>query len=275
VTGKLAVLAGRGPLPAQVVAAARAAGRDVFVLAIEGETEPALVQNLPHRWVPLGAVGQAIDALHAAKVDEVVLIGAVHRPALTSLRLDRRGMQLLARLGLRRVGDDGLLRLLVEELEREGFRVVGADTLIDDALAPEGALTTLAPDAEALHDIALGVEVASRLGELDVGQAAVVQQGLVVGVEASEGTDALLTRCAGLRRAGRGAILVKLKKPGQERRADLPTIGPETNRLAAETGIAGIAVQAGHGQIVERARVVEQADRAGLFLVGVAGPDSR
>jgi DUF1009 family protein len=271
VAGKLAVLAGRGPLPAQVVAAASAVGREVFVLAIEGETEPALVQNLPHRWVPLGAVGQAIDTLHAAEAQEVVLIGAVQRPALTSLRLDRRGMQLLARLGLRRLGDDGLLRLLVEELEREGFRVVGADTLIDDALVPEGPLTALAPDADALRDIALGVEVAARLGDLDIGQAAVVQQGLVLGVEAIEGTDGLLERCAGLRRAGRGGVLVKLKKPGQERRADLPTIGPDTVRLAAETGIAGIAVQAGHCLVLERDRTISTADRAGLFVVGVTG----
>jgi hypothetical protein len=180
-------------------------------------------------------------------------------------------MQILARLGLRRHGDDQLLRLIVEELEREGFRVVGADTLIADVLAPEGPMTALAPDADALRDIALGIEVAGRLGDLDIGQAAIVQQGLVLGVEAVEGTDALIARCAGLKRAGRGGILVKVKKPGQERRADLPTIGPHTVRLAAETGIAGIAVQAGHCLIIERAEVIAAADRAGLFVIGVAG----
>jgi UDP-2,3-diacylglucosamine hydrolase len=268
---KLGVLAGRGPLPAQVIAAARAGGAEVFVLAFEDQTDPELVLGLPHQWLPLGAVGRAIDALRAAQVEDVVLIGAMQRPALSSLGLDRRGMQLLARLGLRRRGDDQLLRLIVEELESEGFQVVGADTLIDDALVPEGPLTALAPDADALRDIALGVEVASRLGDLDIGQAAVVQQGLVLGVEAIEGTDRLLQRCAGLHRAGRGGILVKLKKPGQERRADLPTIGPDTIRLAAESGIAGIAVQAGHCLVIERQRMIAAADRAGLFVVGVAG----
>jgi DUF1009 family protein len=266
---RLAVLAGRGPLPAQVVAAARAQGKDVFVLAFEGETEPALVRNVPHRWLPLGAIGRAIEALHAAQVKDVALIGSVRRPSLASL--DRRGMQLLARLGLRRRGDDQLLRLIVEELESEGFRVVGADTLIEDALAPEGPMTALTPDAEAMRDIALGIEVAERLGALDVGQAAVVQQGLVLGVEAVEGTDALIARCAGLKRAGRGGVLVKVKKPGQERRADLPTIGPHTVQVAAEAGIAGIAVQAGQCLIVERAEMVAAADRAGLFVIGVAG----
>jgi DUF1009 family protein len=267
--GKLGILAGRGPLPAQVAAAVLARGTQVFVLAFEGATDPDLVRELPHRWVPLGAVGRAIDALRAAEVDEVVLIGAVRRPALASL--DRRGMQLLARLGLRRHGDDQLLRLIVEELEREGFRVVGADTLIEDVLAPEGQMTALAPDADAMRDIALGIEVAGRLGDLDIGQAAIVQQGLVLGVEAVEGTDALMARCAGLKRAGRGGILVKVKKPSQERRADLPTIGPHTIRVAAETGIAGIAVQAGQCLIIGRAEMIAAADRAGLFVIGVAG----
>jgi UDP-2,3-diacylglucosamine hydrolase len=268
---KLAILAGRGPLPAQVAAAALAQGTELFVLAFEGETDPELVRDLPHRWLPLGAVGRAIDALHAAKVEDVVLIGPVRRPALTSLGLDRRGLQLLARLGLRRRGDDQLLRLIVEELEGEGFRVLGADSLIGGALASEGPMTALAPDAEAMRDIALGLEVAARLGDLDIGQAAVVQQGLVLGVEAVEGTDALVARCAGLKRAGRGGVLVKVKKPSQERRADLPTIGPHTIRVAAEAGIAGIAVQAGHCLIVERAEMVAAADRAGLFVIGVAG----
>jgi DUF1009 family protein len=266
---RLGILAGCGPLPAQVVAAALARGAQVFVLAFEGETDPDLVRELPHRWVPVGAVGRAIDALRAAKVEEVVLIGAVRRPPLASL--DRRGIQLLARLGLHRHGDDQLLRLIVAELEGEGFRVIGADTLIEDVLATEGPMTVLAPDADAMRDIALGIEVAERLGDLDIGQAAIVQQGLVLGVEAAEGTDALIARCAGLRRPGRGGILVKIKKPRQERRADLPTIGPHTVRVAAGTGIAGIAVQAGQCLIIERAETIAAADRAGLFLIGVAG----
>jgi DUF1009 family protein len=265
----LAVLAGRGPLPAQVVAAALAQGKDVFVLAFEGETDPELVRDLPHRWLPLGAVGRAIDALRAAKAEEVVLIGGVRRPALTSL--DRRGMQLLAKVGWRSHGDNQLLRLIVEELEGEGFRVVGADALLEGALAPEGPMTELVPNADAMRDIALGVEVALRLGDLDVGQAAVVQQGLVLGVEALEGTDALIARCAGLKRAGRGGVLVKVKKPGQERRADLPTIGPDTVWGAAEAGLAGIAVHAGQCLIVERAETIAAADRARLFVIGVAG----
>jgi DUF1009 family protein len=268
----LAVLAGRGPLPALVIEAARARGREVFVLAFAGETDPALVDGLPHAWVALGAVGRTLRTLRASGAREVVMIGPVRRPALATLQLDARGMQLLARLGLRPRGDDRLLQAIVEELERDGFAVLGADELIGALLAPEGLLTQAGPDHQAGLDIALGATVALRLGELDVGQAVVVQQGLVLGVEAAEGTDRLLERCAGLKRAGPGGVLVKLKKPGQERRTDLPTIGPDTVRRAVAAGLDGIAVQAGHCLIVERACTVAAADRAGLFLLGIAGP---
>jgi DUF1009 family protein len=275
-TGKLAVLAGSGPLPSQLVGAARAAGRDVFVLAFEGETDPAVVEGVPHQWVALGAVGRALKALHAADARDVVMIGPVRRPSLATMKLDWRGLQVLTRLGLglrpgAGFGDDRLFRAIVGELESEGFRVIGADEVIDELLAPEGLLTRTVPDAAAARDIERGIEVATRLGELDVGQAVVVQQGLVLAVEAAEGTDQLLARCAGLRRDGPGGALIKLKKPKQERRADLPAIGPETVRAAAAAGLAGIAVHAGNCLIIERAGVIEAADRAGLFVIGVRG----
>lgn len=267
---RLAVLAGSGPLPQQVIGAARHAGRDVFVLAFEGETEPAAVDGVPHQWVPLGAVGGALKALRAAGSEEVVMIGPVRRPSFATMKLDWRGMQLLSKLGLRAgLGDDRLFQVIVGELEAEGFRVIGADEVMGTLLAPEGLLTRSAPDDAARRDIAQGVAVAARLGELDVGQAVVVQHGLVLGVEAVEGTDALLARCARLRRDGAGGVLVKLKKPGQERRADLPTIGPDTVDAAAAAGLAGIAVHAGNCLIIEQRAMVARADRRALFVIGV------
>jgi DUF1009 family protein len=175
---------------------------------------------------------------------------------------------MLGRLGVNH-GDDRLLGVVVQELEGEGFRVIGVDDVCRNLLAPEGPLTRARPDGVAGRDIALGIEVARRLGELDVGQAVVVQQSHVLGVEAAEGTDALLRRCAGLRREGPGGVLVKVKKPQQERRADLPTIGAETVRGAAAAGLRGIAVEAGHTLVVDRRRTVEDAAAAGLFIVGV------
>jgi UDP-2,3-diacylglucosamine hydrolase len=267
--GKLGVIAGGGPLPAEVIAAARAQGREVFVLAFEGETDPQTVLGQDHAWVSLGQVGRALQLLKAAEVAEVCMIGPVRRPSLTTLRLDWRAVRMLSRIGGLGAGDDRLFKLIVGELETEGLKVVGADEVQGGLLAPDGPLGRLVPDPEVEADIALGLRVARRLGELDIGQAVVVQQGLVLGVEAVEGTDRLLARCAGLRREGRGGVLVKVKKPGQERRADLPTIGPSTVGGAQAAGLVGIAVEAGQTLVVDRAALAAAADAAGLFVVGV------
>ena len=165
----------------------------------------------------------------------------------------------------------GCSRAVVKELEREGFRVIGADQLLDQAALPEGPLGQVRPDADALADIAHGMRLARAIGALDIGQAVVVQQGLVLGVEAIEGTDGLLRRCARLRRDGPGGVLVKAEKPGQERRADRPAIGPQTVILAAESGLRGIAAEAGATLVLDRDEVIRLADAAGLFVVGI-GP---
>ncbi len=270
---KLGVLAGRGLLPASVIEAAVADGRDVFVLAFEGETDPRVLEGRSHAWVALGEVGRAIRHLHDAAVEDVVMIGAIHRPSFTNMKMDFRGVQLFAKFGLRvGQGDNHLLKTITRELEGEGFRVVGADDLVRSIVASEGVMTRTKPGSSADRDVALGIEVASKLGILDIGQSVVVQQGTVLGVEAIEGTDALLARVAALKRTGPGGVLVKMKKPDQDRRADLPTIGDKTIEGAIAAGLEGVAVHAGHCLIVERERVVSAADRAGLFVIGVAGP---
>jgi UDP-2,3-diacylglucosamine hydrolase len=266
--GPLGVIAGGGGLPGRVIESCRAAGRAVFVVALQGEADPAIVEGVPHAWCRLGGAAAALDLLRAHGVGELVLAGGVRRPSLAALRPDWRAAKFLARVGYRALGDDGLLSAVVKELEREGFRVIGADQLLLEAELPEGPLGAVRPDADALADIAFGMRIARAIGALDIGQAVVVQQGLVLGVEAIEGTDELLRRCAGLRREGLGGVLVKAEKPDQERRADRPTIGPETVRLAAASGLRGIAAQAGATLIVDRAELIRLADAAGLFVVG-------
>jgi UDP-2,3-diacylglucosamine hydrolase len=267
--GRVGIIAGGGNLPRRLVDAARALGREVFVLAIAGAAEPATVDGVSHAWCRLGAAATGLALLRANDVSELVLAGGVHRPSLAALRPDWRAARLFARIGSRALGDDGLLSAVVAELEAEGFRVTGADDLLAAGLAAEGPLGMWRPSPQALADIARGVEVAKALGALDIGQAVVVQEGLVLGVEAIEGTDALLQRCAALSREGPGGVLVKVEKPGQERRADRPTIGPETVALAAETGLCGIAVEAGATIVLDREEVRAAADRTGLFVVGV------
>lgn len=265
----LGIIAGSGGLPGRVIGSCRAAGREVFVLALEGEADPTALADVPHAWCRIGGAATGLDVLRAHGVGELVLVGGVRRPSLAALRPDWRAAKFLARVGYRALGDDGLLSAVVKELEREGFRIVGPDQLLGEAELPEGPLGRHRPDADALADIAHGIRLARAIGALDIGQAVVVQQGLVLGVEAIEGTDGLLRRCAGLRRDGPGGVLVKTEKPGQEKRADRPTIGPRTVSLAAESGLSGIAAQAGATLIVDRAEVIRLADAAGLFVVGV------
>ena len=270
---KLGLIAGRGELPQLVLDAARAEGRPVFVLALEGQTAPELVAGAENAWIPMGSVGRGIDILKAAGVADVVFAGGVRRPSLLKLGLDGRAARLMAKLGKAALGDDKLLSVLIKELEDEGLHVVGADDLLSGLLAGEGVMGRCRPDEVAFADIDRGAEIARRLGALDVGQGVVVQQGIVLGVEAIEGTDALIARSAAVSREGPGGVLVKVKKPGQERRADLPTIGIATVRAAAAAGLRGIAVEAGNTLLLGRDAAIEAADAAGIFLVGIKVPE--
>lgn len=266
----LGILAGGGRLPGQVAAAAHAAGRPVFIVGLESFADPTVLAPWPHEVIRILAVGRILAALREHGCQDLVLIGPVRRPSLLGLRPDAEGARILARIGRAAfAGDDGLLAAVIKVLSEEGFRVVGAQDVLREALAPAGLLTRTAPDALALADIERGIAVARALGAVDVGQGCVVQQGVVLGVEAAEGTDAMLARCAGLRGPGPGGVLVKLVKPGQERRADLPTIGPETIRGAAGAGLRGVAFEAGGTILADRATAVAVADAAGIFLLGV------
>lgn len=266
---KVGIIAGNGVLPRRVIAGCQAAGRDFFVLAIEGEAKPETVAGVPHAWCRIGAAAAGLALLRENGVGDLVLAGGVRRPSVSALRPDWRGARFFARVGYRALGDDGLLSAVIREFEAEGFNVIPAEALIAGALAGEGPLGRHRPDHEAAADIARGVEVARVLGAADIGQSVVVQQGLVLGVEAIEGTDALMRRCAALRRDGPGGVLVKIAKPGQEGRADRPVIGPTTVAVAADSGLAGIAVEAGATIIIDRDAVVTAADARGLFVAGI------
>src|ERR1700761_7233528 len=266
----LGILAGAGRLPGQVAAAARAAGRDVFMVGLEGFAEPAVLAPWPHEVLRILAAGRILAALRAHGCQDLVMIGPVRRPSLLDLRPDAEGARLLARIG-RAVfaGDDGLLAAVIRVLTEEGFRVIGMHDILREAVAPAGVLTRATPDAQAMTDITRGVQVARSLGLVDVGQACVIQQGLVLAVEAIEGTDAMLARAGSLRRDGIGGVLVKLVKPGQDRRADLPTIGPDTVRYAAAAGLRGLAFASGATILTEREACLKMADAAEFFVLGL------
>jgi DUF1009 family protein len=267
---RLGIIAGGGRLPVKVAAAARAAGRAVFIVGLEGFADPAVLAPWPHEMRRLGAAARIIAALRDHGCQDLVMIGPVRRPSLLDLRPDAEGAKLLARIGRAAfAGDDGLLAAVIRVLTEEGFAVIGAQEIMREAVAPGGVLTNVTPDAQAMTDIKRGIQVARLLGAADVGQGCVVQQGLVLAVEAIEGTDAMLARAGALRRDGVGGVLVKLVKPNQDKRADLPTIGPDTVRHAVAAGLRGLAFEAQATILADREACLAVANAAGLFLLGL------
>lgn len=269
-TGMLGIIAGGGPLPGQVAAAAQAAGRGVFIAGLKGYAAPEVLSPFPHKFYRLGAIGAMIRAFRDRDCRDLVMIGPVRRPSFFSLRPDADGARLLGRIGKAAfLGDDGLLAAIVRVLSEEGFRVLGAHEIMTDVLAPEGLLTRAQPDNQAMADIKRGVEVLKVTGAADVGQACVVQQGLVLALETVEGTDAMLARIAAVMRPGPAGVLIKIAKPQQERRTDLPTVGPDTVRHAVNAGLRGVAFESGTTILVNRMQLIEIADAAGVFLLGI------
>jgi hypothetical protein len=270
---KIGIIAGGGKMPAQLVAACRAQGRAVFVLALKGHTdETTLPPDVPRDWITVGEGGRGFDILRKQGVRDIVMVGPIKRPSLKELAPDWRTVRFFAKASLRALGDDGLLKALVAELEHEGFKVVGVDALLKDLVAPAGIWGAHRPDAQGEADIQVGLKAARDLGARDLGQAAVAQQGQVLAVEDVEGTSALIKRAGTMKKPGAGPVLAKTAKPQQEMRTDMPTIGTDTVVAAAAAGFAGIAVQAGATLVVDRAQCIAAADATGLFLIGVTIP---
>jgi UDP-2,3-diacylglucosamine hydrolase len=270
--GKLGILAGSGELPLRLIEACRAQGRPYFVLGFAGSCDPATLQGQPHDFIRLGAGGSGLKILRANGVEELVMAGGVRRPSLAALRPDWRTTRFFLKIGMRALtdfGDDRLFRAIIGEFEVEGFRVVGADSILSNLVAPTGLLSHVAPDADAEADIRAGIAAARGHGAEDLGQAVVTRAGVAVDHEDAEGTDALLRRCAASGHA-QGGVLVKMAKPQQERRADLPAIGAQTVTGAAAAGLKGIAIEAGACLVLDRDAVVAAADRAGIFVIGVS-----
>ena len=270
------LIAAGGVMPFAVADSLLARGIQPVLFALKGACDPVAVERFRHHWISVGQVGRAMKLFRAENCSDLVFIGALVRPALSEIRLDWGTLRVLGRVWAAfRGGDDHLLSGIGRILEQDGFRMVGIKDVAPDLLVPEGCLTRTMPDENAAADIARGREVLRALSPFDIGQAAVVIDGHVVGVEDIEGTDGLLARVARLRRerrirakAGRG-VLVKAPKSGQDLRFDLPTVGPRTAEGAAAAELAGIAVVAGNTIVVEPQAMIEQADAAGLFVTGL------
>lgn len=277
--GPVCIVAGGGAFPAAVAEAVRAQGRDVVLALIQGFADPAL-ERYPHFWFRLGSLGTATARVKAFGAHEVVMVGTLTRPRVRDLGMDWTMLRLLPRIArLFRGGDNHLLSGVLGLVGEQGFRLIGAHEAAPALLLPEGRLGAMVPTAQDKADIALGLQVVRTLGPFDVGQGVIVVDGFVAAVEAAEGTDAMLARYGSLRQSGRlrfpagRGVLVKAPKPGQDRRVDLPSLGPATITRAAEAGLAGIAFEAGGVIVPDAQELVRTADAAGLFVLGI-GPEA-
>jgi DUF1009 family protein len=271
----LGLICGAGTVPFAVADAVRRRGRPVVLFPLRGWADAAAVAAYPHHWIALGQFGRFCRLARMERCRDLVLVGGLVRPSLSHLRLDwgaLRQMPLVIRSF--RGGDDHLLSGIGRMFEGAGFRMVGAHEVAPDITAPPGALGRLSPTAALEDDIARGFALLAATSAFDIGQAVVISGRRVLAIEAAEGTDAMLDRVAAMRESGRIAlpagagVLVKAPKRRQDRRFDLPSIGPDTVMRTAKAGLAGIAVIAGATIIAEPQRLIEAADGAGLFVVG-------
>jgi DUF1009 family protein len=266
---KIGLIAGEGDLPENIITECLKSGREIFVISIGNKT-PASLTKVPHIILGIASVGKAIKTLRSENVQNIIFAGGLKRPKLAALRPDTGSVKLMAQISKAKlIGDNSLLSIIIKFFENAGFKVLGAEEILNNLLMPAGIIGKIKPNKSAIKDIETGSGIASSIGNLDIGQSIIIQNGVVIGVEAVEGTDALMERCKKLQYDNAGGILVKMKKPMQDKRIDLPTIGAATIINAHKAGLQGIAVEAGGALIIDKASVIKKADELGLFIVGV------
>lgn len=272
---RIGILAGGGSLPSAVAQSALDHGNEIFIVGIQGEADPE-IEKFPHIWAKWGEVGKLLSAFAENKCSNLVIIGSVSRPDLSEISFDLGALKHMPKiLALTIGGDDSVLKNIVRFFEARGLIISGAHEVAPDLVAQSGRLGRHGPTEIDLTDIKRASDLLNALGPHDAGQAAIVAHEHVIAIEAAEGTDAMLERAAGLRQWGRAkknilaGVLMKKPKLGQELRIDMPVIGPKTVEGAIKAGLSGIAISAGYVLLADRKKMIDDADQAGLFIVGV------
>ncbi len=264
----IGLIAGQGDLPKQILDYCHHTQMPVHVIAFEGQTPVDTVAGVSHVWLKLGAVDPLFRFFRQHNVTHIVMAGGIKRPSISELSLDWTGTKLLARFGLGSKGDDGVLSAITDYLQEQGFEILSATDILP--LTSASGFLTDAVSVDYDDDINRGLAILNVLSDQDVGQAVVVQQGLVLGIEAVEGTAELIRRCASYKREGRKPVLIKSSKKGQSSKVDLPTIGLDTIQQCIDVGFAGLAIEAGKTQILNKNDVINLANRAGIFIKVIA-----
>lgn len=266
---KIGLIAGSGMMPVEIVASCRARGIEVHVAGLKPWAEEERYKDLDHVMARIGEVGKILNFFKSAGVKGIVLAGGIKRPSLKELVPDMEALKILAKVAITKANDDTLFRAVVNAIEERGFQVLGIEEIVPEMLFKEGVYGKIKPSEGDMDDIRRGVEVVRALGAVDVGQAVVIQEGIVLAVEAVEGTDNMLARAAEWRKPGKTPVMVKILKPSQETRVDMPAMGIQTIEQLSKYGIGGIAVEAGAILVIEREAVIDAADAANIFIIGL------
>jgi len=265
----IGLVAGGGGLPGKVIETLRMKGIGFKVVALDGFAECLpLLNTEDYIKIKLGQIGKGISFFKKFGITEILMVGGVKRPSLTSLIPDFWTAKFIAKISLKFLGDDGILKAVNNALKDEGFSIIGIQDVMDDIFAKEGVFGKRSPDDQAMADIRYGISLLKSLSSLDIGQGVVIQQGLVIAVEAIEGTDNMLSRVKDFKREGAAPVLVKMKKIGQHDKLDIPTVGSSTVITAHRNGVRGIAVQAGGVLIADYEDMVKTANELGVFIYG-------
>ncbi len=264
----LGIISGSGSLPIQVAEAHNANGGQCYIACLEGYSETERFARTNYNSFKIGDVGAMLEFFKKNNVSRVVLAGKVSRPNFGNIKVDFVGASLLAKiLKAKILGDDSVLQIITKFIEAKGYKVISANDIIRSSSLPIQTLKK--PDVRDLTDIELGIKVTQAIGRLDIGQAVIVDEGYVIGVEAAEGTDNLIKRCSDLRKSRKGGVLVKMMKVTQDKRLDIPTIGPETIELLAMHNYKGVAIEKDNVIIVEMQESVRLADLHKIFIIEI------
>lgn len=270
------MLAGSGMMPVEIIKHCRKRGVEIYVAGLQPFADEAtfapgefFAEGVPHVMARLGEVGKMIKFFKDHGVTDLVLAGNIKRPSLKELIPDWEATKMLARIALKKQSDDGLFRAVIGEIENRGFHILGIEEVVPEMMFHEGVYGRVKPSSEDMDDIRRGIVVAKALGAVDVGQAVVIQEGMTLAVEAVEGTDMMLARAETVKKPGKAPVMVKIMKPGQDTRVDIPAIGIQTVEQLKKYGMGGIAVESGGILVIEREAVIELADKAGIFIIGM------
>jgi len=263
----LGIIAGGGLLPSEIARLQRNIGGKVFIAALEGEAEISSIAIYSYKQFPIGSVGELLKYFTENNVEEIIIIGGIKRPDLKSIKVDVIGSLLIVKILKEKfLGDDNILKIISNFIESKGFKVISPKKLLELNNFDAFHETKSKPSKQDQIDIELGIKTLNALGDFDIGQSVIVSDGYVLGIEAAEGTDNLIQRCALLRRNKKAGVLIKMAKSSQDMRLDIPTIGPDTISYLAIHGYNGLAIEKTKLLIVKPAETIKLLNKSNLFI---------